>query len=222
MKSNLDVWAIQYFDEELYTALEQIKEGMNIIYSNCYCTFTIGDKEIKSRQFDTFLYNEESDILIMLMRGGKVTKDDIIKYLDEHDKEYSEVTFAPSIAFYDDGDNVPELWFAREEYVLVDAIRDSISKNIFNCQFYPTISSELSLNYISNNGTKEEIDGRLFNGIIVLDDKIILIINQQNNNDKNMSESQIIECINANKMSYEICTGNPDVFVNNFSRKIKK
>ena len=59
--SNLDVWAIQYYPEELLTALTQIKEGMNIIYSNLTCAFRIGSKDIKTRQFDTILYNEESD-----------------------------------------------------------------------------------------------------------------------------------------------------------------
>ena len=63
MKSNLDVWAIQYYPEDVYTALNNIKEGINIIYSNCISELKIGNKKISNREFDTFLYNEESGIL---------------------------------------------------------------------------------------------------------------------------------------------------------------
>ena len=34
MNSNLDCWAIQFYPEELETALNQIKDGISIIYSN--------------------------------------------------------------------------------------------------------------------------------------------------------------------------------------------
>ena len=37
MNNNLDVWAIQYYPNELENALNQIKGGMNIIYSNLKC-----------------------------------------------------------------------------------------------------------------------------------------------------------------------------------------
>ena len=50
MKSNLDVWAIQYYPEALLTALNKIQEGMNIIYSNCVCHFKVGDEVITNRE----------------------------------------------------------------------------------------------------------------------------------------------------------------------------
>lgn len=185
MNSNLDVWAIQYYPEELYTALNQIDKGMSIIYSNLICNFKIGNQQVKTRQFDTALYNEESDILIMLMRGGKATKKDIIEYLDRNDKEYAEVSFAKEIEEYKDGNDIDELWFAREEYVLRDAIDDSLQKGNNSCDYYPVLEGNLSLEYMSNQEQRYAIDGRLFKGLIKLDDKIVLIINQPNNVDLN-------------------------------------
>ena len=185
MRSNLDVWAVQTDPTEIYTALEQVKDGISIIYSNCTCNFKIGSQEISTRQFDTFLYNEESDVLIMLMRGGKATKEDMIKYLEENGKEYYEVTFADSMDEYEDGNDVSVLWFSREKYVLEDAINDSKSKGINSCEYYPLTTGSLELGYISNTNKPYSVDGRLFNGVVKFEDKLVLIINQPGNVDEN-------------------------------------
>ena len=227
MKSNLDCWAIQYYPEELQTALNQIKTGTSIIYSNCTCDLKIGNQEISTRQFDTFLYNEESDVLIMLMRGGVAKKEDIIKYLEQNKKNYGEVIFSPSIVEYEDGDDIPEIWFAREKYVLEDALKDSIDKGVHTCEFYPALLGSLDLGYISNSSKKCEIDGRLFKGLIKLDDKIIFLINQFDNVDKkgnirNLEYDDVIEIINKSSLSYNVIQDiEPDLHIPEYSKKIK-
>ena len=220
--SNLDVWAIQYYPEELLTALTQIKEGMNIIYSNLTCAFRIGSKEIKTRQFDTILYNEESDILIMLMRGGQAKKEDMIKYLEDNNKQYTEVSFAPTIEYYRDSDSIPELWFAREEYVIKDALNDSKIKGINYLEYYPNVIGNINLGYITNsNNSNISIDGRSIKGLIKLEDKIVLIINQENNKDKNLDFRSIISIIRENNMEFDIVLDKEvDIIKDNCSKHI--
>ena len=220
--SNLDVWAIQYYPEELLTALTQIKEGMNIIYSNLTCAFRIGSKDIKTRQFDTILYNEESDILIMLMRGGVAKKEDIIKFLEDNNKPYSEVTFSPSVIEYNDKDSIPELWFAREEYVIKDALNDSKIKGINYLEYYPNVIGNINLGYITNsNNSNISIDGRSIKGLIKLEDKIVLIINQENNKDKNLDFINIISIIRENNMEFDIVLDKEvDIIKDNCSKHI--
>ncbi len=224
MRSNLDVWAIQFYPEELETALNQIKDGISIIYSNCTCNFKIGSQEIKNRQFDTFLYNEDSDVLIMLMRGGKATKKDMIKYLEEKGKEYYEVTFAEPIEEYESTDEISELWFAREKYVLEDAINDSKSRGINSCEFYPLVTGSLELGYVSNTDNPYSVDGRLFNGLVKFDDKLILIINQPDNVTKdgatrNMWPCDVLEIIKENNIECTVSMDtNPEL---NKNSKIK-
>ena len=220
--SNLDVWAIQYYPEELLTALTQIKEGMNIIYSNLTCAFRIGSKDIKTRQFDTILYNEESDILIMLMRGGQAKKEDMIKYFEDNNKQYTEVSFAPTIEYYRDSDSIPELWFAREEYVIKDALNDSKIKGINYLEYYPNVIGNINLGYITNsNNSNISIDGRSIKGLIKLEDKIVLIINQENNKDKNLDFINIISIIRENNMEFDIVLDKEvDIIKDNCSKHI--
>ena len=187
MKSNLDVWAIQHYPDELETALKNINNGISIIYSNIISRLIIANQTLVIN-FNTVVYNEQSDILIMLMKGSKVSKEDIIKYLENNKKRYVEVTFNPKELYYDVNDStLPEIWFARESYVLEDAIKDSINKGNMSCTYYPYTFAQLNLGYKDNNKDVIELDGRLCKGIIKfdnVDDKIILLINQKDNVDK--------------------------------------
>ncbi len=202
MKSNLNVWAIQHNPEELEKALKQIKKGFNYIYSNCIFTIQLGNQEIKSRQFDTFLYNRKSDSLIMLMRNGLVNKEDIIKYLTLHNRVFGEITFTNLEDInYEDSNELPELYFVREKKMVVEAIKDSLKKGNNYCEYYPNLIGRFYLNYLTKDLNKIDIDGRLIKGLIQLGDKIILLINQvynmdKNGNSRNMNNTEIISLLN--------------------------
>ena len=72
MLTNLDIWAIQYYPECLETALDNIKKKEDIqVYCNCISEFTIMEKSILDRRFDTVLYSQANDLLVMLMEGRK-------------------------------------------------------------------------------------------------------------------------------------------------------
>lgn len=200
MNSNLDVWAVQDDPRELYTAMDQIKEGLSIIYSNCICDFSVGGHSILSRRFDTVLYNEESDVLILLMKSGEATKKDMISYLEEKNKRYAEITFSrPDELYYSDTSS-KEIWFARDGSVLEDAIGDSISKDIPTCEFYPMVEGTMSFNYMTSFDEKFSIDGRIFKGVVAFDDKVILIINQKDHvdalgNDHTLSLGKVLRIL---------------------------
>ena len=214
MKSNLDIWAIQYYPEELYTALSNIKDGLNIVYTNVNSEFKLGNKIVKGRFFDTFLYNEDSDIIIMLMKGCKVTKYDIFNYLEKNNKRYVEVNFIPMKNVTKDKNNLPELWFARDEEVLKDAIKDSINKNIKDCIIYPHVRGSLELCYMNNSYEKIEVDGRNIRDIIKLKDKVILLLNE------NIDYMELLNEYNIDIIkSYK---KDPNIHVNNFSKTLKK
>ena len=210
MKSNLNVYAIQNNPEELKKALEQLKKGFNYVYSNCMFSIQLGKQEIKSRQFDTFLYNQKSDALIMLMRNGLVNKEDIIKYLKLNNKAFAEITFIPLEDInYKNSKRLPELYFAREKKMLLEALKDSIKKGNYNCKYYPDLIGRFYLNYITNASETFDIDGRLIKGLLQLDDKIILLINQLYNIDKrgnsrNMNDIEIMTLLNELEMKTSV------------------
>ena len=199
MNSNLDIWAVQEDGSEIFTALDQIKSGVSIIYDNCVCNMSIGSNLIHCREFSTVIYNEESDVLILVMKTSSATREDAIKYLSEKNLPFVEVTFLEQSERDDDLD-VPIIWFAREAYVLEDAIKDSVEKGEQSCTYYPKLKGDLKLNYINNNFAPEQVDGRLFRGLISFEDKIILFVSQKDNvdengNSRNVTKDTVLELL---------------------------
>ena len=206
MNRNLDVWAIQKYPKELYTALENVKTdtGDLILFTNLECNFELNGKRVK-RNFDTSLYYDAgngNDALILLMKDGIATADQIREYLEKEQLKYHEVSFSKDltkelaeefdISYTEEqaDENIPELWFAREEYVLRDALNDSIEQGNTTCDYYPLLQGFLNLTYSANSiPFNYNVDGRKILGVIALEDKMILLINN-GNDDRNISPFQ--------------------------------
>ena len=179
--SNLDVWAIQNVKEEINDALENVtSSSTNILFRNCLCTFKIEETDINVL-FDTMFYAEESDTLIIVMRDGALTVEELKEELDKKELFYHEVEFDDNDFTYQADYNAKPIWFAREKYVLVDALNDSKANGFNQCIFYPNVEANLSMEYLTSTLNTEKVDGRDFRGLIELEDKLILLINQ---NDK--------------------------------------
>ena len=201
VKSNLDVWAIQKYPEELSIALSNIKGDSknNILFSNCSCDMRIGNKHV-NRNFDTMLYAEDSDTLVILMKDGKVTASDIRKNLDDRNILYHEVVFDREEDHeYRDDESIKELWFAREPYVLEDAFIDSKNRCYNECIYYPVVDGSLELQYLNNNKELSMVDGRIFRGVVEFPDKMILLINQ--NDPRNITKKDIMKLFGKHEIS---------------------
>ena len=224
MNKNLDVWAIQKHPKELFTALENVKtdKGDLILFTNLECKFLLGGKKVE-RSFDTSLYYDAengNDALILLMKDGIATADQIRKYLEEKGFQYHEVSFSKglkenllkefAIPYEEEKQdaNIPELWFAREEYVLRDALNESIEKGNTTCDYYPALEGVLSLNYSSNERLSSfSVDGRKISGVIALEDKMILMINN-GDDPRNLNPLQIQMIMDELNISTNIHSSN--------------
>ena len=224
MNKNLDVWAIQKHPKELFTALENVKtdKGDLILFTNLECKFLLGGKKVE-RSFDTSLYyyaENGNDALILLMKDGIATADQIRKYLEEKGFQYHEVSFSKglkenllkefAIPYEEEkqDENIPELWFAREEYVLRDALNESIEKGNTTCDYYPALEGVLSLNYSSNERLSSfSVDGRKISGVIALEDKMILMINN-GDDPRNLNPLQIQMIMDELNISTNIHSSN--------------
>lgn len=216
MDMNLDVWAIQYYKEELQNALANIKKESreNILFTNCLSNLRIGSNNINTTKFDTVLFSKDSDTLILLMKDGEAKATDIKKYLLENDIIFHEVNFA----FEDQSENkdtLKELWFAREKYVLDDALNDSKNKGINSCTYYPNITGELELKYQTNNKKIENLAGIMnIKGIINFEDKNVLLIDNQS--EININAIQIFKSLSDGGVSVNVDLDN-DISIDELS-----
>ena len=209
MKSNLDVWAVQSDKEETRTALKNVKKNSlgNILYLNCHCFFNIGNKKILHKDFDSCFYSEESDTVIFFERD-RITRKEIENYLIEANIKYTTITFQDKEGSYEPSNKLPDIWFVREKYVLEDAIRDSKSKGIKECIYSPSKDSKLSLGYRTMDGVEYEIEGRIFKGMLVFEDKMVLLVHQ--NDLRNLNEEQVSKILKNNGISVKTKNRNSD------------
>lgn len=205
MKSNLDIWAVQNQQEDFETALKNINQSSrgNILYSNCLTRFCIGNKRIRSKKFDTALVSKGSDALILFMRNGIATADDVREYLNKNKINYHEVTFKePLTKTIPEKSSLKELWFAREKYVLEDAIADSKKKGNTTCDYYPKVSGLLQLGYLTEKDEFIEIEGRKLQGLIEFPDKVVALIHQ--NDKRNMKEIEVYQTLSDNSIDTNV------------------
>lgn len=205
MKSNLDVWAVQNQPEDFETALNNIKitSRGNILYSNCHTEFCIGHNRIKTKKFNTVLVSKGSDALILFMKDGVATSEDVRSYLDQHNINYHEIIFKePSGKTTTSTSSIKELWFAREKYVLEDALVDSKSKGHTTCDYYPKVNGILQVGYRTESAEFVEVEGRKLQGLIEFPDKIVALIHQKDK--RNMNELAVYETLSEHAIDTNV------------------
>ena len=205
MNSNLDVWTIQNNPDMLEVALNRIDNGLTIVYDNCYCAFQVGSKIIKNCVFPTIIYNEECDILIMLKSSDK---EKAINYLVEEGLKFVEINFENYETKEDSIEDISDIWIARQASVLDDALKDSKEKGLEEITYYPNVVGSMQIDYKNTDLCPVKIDGREFQGFVVLADKIIMIVNNGSDEYKGPLDLETIMAIaNRNDMFVKI---NPD------------
>lgn len=207
LDTRLDVWAIQNDPEELEVALDKLtKPATNILYTNCISKLSIGG-ELFAIEFDTVLQCDENDVLILIMRGSGITKEDLVKKLEERNIPYSEVVFS-NYEYKDYKEKLKEIWFARDASVLKEALTDSKKKENDVARYNPVIKGKLSLKHPGRPYLKEECEEikpiitfkRIpIRGVIETEDKIILIIN--NLEDYNIYYKQALKVLSETGMT---------------------
>lgn len=198
IKSNLDIWAIEYNKEEINIVLQNIKNSnTNILFNNCMSRIKLGSRRLKIA-FDTVFYSEESDILILLMKNGPLSSTDFKLLLDNKGIIYNEVNFYP-LDLRKRNNTEKTIWFAREKYVLEDAIKDSKEKKIDSCRYYPYLSGNMDFSYFIDRTHMKSFDSQHIRGVVELDDKIVLII--ANGYSKNITERETLEVLANNNIT---------------------
>ncbi len=189
----LDVWGIYRDPEHVLDALKIILEHKNEItedeplklFVNCTSSFVVDGKKI-GRYMDTLICSREADIALCLSSArytdedlGSIsaTPEDIAKFLDKHHIPYEIITGVPQ---KDDIDNpkIPEIWMAREDYVLRDSLAESKERGCEDCTIYPSTKAKLSMGYTLKDGSYHEIWGVNFKGLIETKNSWTLLIDE--------------------------------------------
>lgn len=183
--TKLDILTVQKDVSVLDKALDNlVNPAVNVLYTNCMSRLKMGGK-VFGIEFDTALYSEENDKLILIMRGSGISEESLIEKLNVRGIEYAKVEFSND-TYEDYEDELKDIIFARDGSVLKESLRNSKNKGIDVCRYNPVMRGKFSLKYPGRFFIDEEL-GEIENihvleklhirGMVETDDKIILLLN---------------------------------------------
>lgn len=224
MKNDLNLYVPQYYPSELVFGVSKLKSDMNIIYSNCILTLNIENQIIETGKFDTVLYNEENSVLILLMKNGYITKNDLKKYLELNKSEYSEIIFNQITNEYEETDSIFDISLVNKKYILEGELKEALSRGKKSCEFYPNVVGTSELGYFTTSNEKIKLFDISILSLIKLDDQIILIMDQ-NKYEKNdvIDENIVFNVIKKCGFNCEIILNRkPNLSSEKFIKVLKK
>lgn len=209
-RSNLDVWAVQKYPDELNKALATlVKPDEMILYTDLFCDFQIGKTRVETKQFHTALESKANDVLILFADDPKVSREELQNYLKQYHTCHTVSFLGNSETKYQNEDSI--IWLARDVSVLEDAVLDTLENGTNDCDFYPYVGGHCDLKYSTNDYESYFlIDGRKFRGVLQMGDKLVLLIQQ--NQHENVTVDQVFRLMQKYNMDchYYEC-GEPDL-----------
>ena len=201
MEKGRRIFSVQDDLDTLKVALDRVKDTKeNILVTNCISRLKIGGIKFHTI-FDTALYNDENNILILLKENSGITQEEFRKMLDKNNTIYNEVAFRDYIRFTKP-ETEKEMFFATNSSTFAKAIEKSQEKGIDSCTYYPEVSGRLTVKYFYDKALQEQLDNYLIRGVIELDDKYILVVINKDEHD--LRYSKILSTLERKNMNVEI------------------
>jgi len=224
--SNPNIWLIQKDEEKLKMALKTIKKNSinNYFYTNCISHFNFDEVNMSSKNFNTFFYSEDTNTCIVFMKDSIDEVNYTKNYLYEKGIQYHEISlknehedvvnrFPHSLHDYEK--NSKEIWVINNEKELISLLENE--KRRKKITYYPLIDSNIMLNYSCNEDNEYEIKKFLFNGIILTDNRIILIT--RNNKNQEIMNNLIKNTFENMGARYVTVHFNRPKFINNEEKR---
>lgn len=174
---NKKIFAIQDDLDTLKSAIIKVRNtDNNLLVTNCISRLKLGNQKLHII-FDTLLYNDDKNILIMIKDSSVVSPELFKEMLNNNNVGYNELNFREYLHF-DKPETSKELFFATSISNLKYVIEKSMKNGSDSCTYYPALTGHFTLKYFYNKEKQEQLDDYYIKGLLELDDKIILIIKE--------------------------------------------
>lgn len=201
MEKGRRIFSVQDDLDTLKVALDKVKDTKeNILITNCICRLRLGGTRFHTI-FDTALYNDDNNMLILLKENIGITQEEFREILDKNNTIYNEVAFRDYIRFTKP-ETEKEMFFATNSSNFAKAIEKSQEKGIDSCTYYPAVSGRLTVKYFYDKALQEQLDSYLIRGVIELDDKYILVVINKDEHD--LRYSKILSILEKKNMNIDI------------------
>ncbi|MBR6113532.1 MAG: hypothetical protein IKP79_03375, partial [Bacilli bacterium] len=137
--------------------------------------------------YDTALFSNRNELLLLLNENNQ---SNLRKTLDRKNIEYHEVLFQEETYEHLKPQPNKKIIFARGINSLRETLKESKKSGKKECVYYPHMRGKLNLKYYLRDDSKESLTSKEIKGLIELEDKIILCLNQDE--DRNLNYRKIL------------------------------
>ena len=163
-------------EKQLTKAIEYLKDSNNnILMNNCKSYMKIGNREVETF-FNCIIYSEDKEAMFLLTQNGEVSNRLLEDTLLENNIPFHKVDYLKE---NDNKSLEKEIWFAKGKKEVSKALEDSKEKGFDTCTFYPKMKGSLELYYSLESDEKEVFDKRKMEGVIELEDKLIVLLQSE-------------------------------------------
>ncbi len=163
-------------EKQLKKAMENLKDSnTNILMNNCKSYMKIGNREVET-YFNSIIYSEDKETMFLLTQNGEVSNRLLEDSLIENNIPFHKVDYLKE---EDNKSLEKEIWFAKGKKEVSKALEDSKEKGFDTCTFYPKMKGSLELYYSLESDEKEVFDKRKMEGVIELEDKLIVLLQSE-------------------------------------------
>ena len=174
--SQYDIWAIQHYPEEIYTAIDGLEDSKeNTLYARCHSYIRIGAGKLPV-QFNTAFISEDKQREIIIMQNSPLKRPEFRRLLMERNIPFTEVKFMKTGE--SEQPDMKEVWFAKDKDVLTEALMDSKKRGNDVCEYFPDLSGKFELRHPLDpeDGTYAAFEEQGIRGAMILEDKIVVLM----------------------------------------------
>lgn len=166
-------------ENQLDRMINSLKESENnILMNHCSSYMKIGNREVQT-YYNSILYSEEKKSLYLLTQNGEVSNKLLEDTLLRNNIPFHKVDFLKN---EENNTLEKEVWFAKGTRDVSKALEDSKEKGYDTCTFYPKMKGKLELCYSLESEEQEIFDKREMEGVIELEDKLIVLLQSEKRN----------------------------------------
>lgn len=185
--NNSNIFIIQNDLRKLKKALSYINPNSynNFFYKNCISHFYVDNVAMCTKNFNSFLYCQDTNTYIIFSKDNFEKISFAKKYMDKNSIQYHEISFKnepediinryPNTLYcYEKSSK--EIWSVSNNDELKMLFGSLLKFNsTSDITFYPLLTSNIRLSYSNNSDEELRINKFCFEGILTVEDKIILL-----------------------------------------------
>lgn len=199
--NDLKISLVKVNSNHFFDEIRKLQDkGLNLLFSNCILSIRIGLEMAIVTQFDTCLYNEDENVLLLIEKGN-FNIEDVKESLNKENISFYHASYCRDNSYDEDHCVVKPTYFVEDISSLEQML--NMNQKGSSCIYYPEIDKgSIYIKYSDDDEVFLPLEDGQCRGLISYMDKFIFLLDS--NEKKEELSCDIEEVITRNGMNVQI------------------